>query len=177
MNYSLKLVFILCGLSFSHISLTASPPENSWIGSSGSWYCNDGYKRVSDTCEVIEVPENAYAFGSEWYCESGYVRLKEKCTLKGSLRNIAGSDTPQPGSISSNPKDFSSPIYNTSNPTTTFNAPPSNTSQPLIRSCAENGSCYGDISSATGRAKTVRVKGYYRKDGTYVRGHYRSKPR
>jgi len=42
-------------------------------------------------------------------------------------------------------------------------------------SCAENGTCYGDISIATGKPKTVRVKGYYRKDGTYVRGHYRSK--
>ena len=43
-------------------------------------------------------------------------------------------------------------------------------------SCAENGSCYGDISSNTGSPKTVEVKGYHRKDGTYVRGHYRSKP-
>jgi hypothetical protein len=43
--------------------------------------------------------------------------------------------------------------------------------------CAENGSCYGDISQATGRPKTVNVRGYYRKDGTYVRGHYRSRPR
>ena len=43
--------------------------------------------------------------------------------------------------------------------------------------CAENGSCYGDISKNTGRSKTVRVRGYYRKDGTYVRGHYRSKKR
>lgn len=41
--------------------------------------------------------------------------------------------------------------------------------------CAENGSCYGDRSSITGRPKTTHVKGYYRKDGTYVRGHYRSK--
>lgn len=43
--------------------------------------------------------------------------------------------------------------------------------------CAENGSCYGDISAETLRPKTVHVKGYYRKDGTYVRGHYRSKPK
>jgi hypothetical protein len=42
--------------------------------------------------------------------------------------------------------------------------------------CAENGSCYGDISAATGRPKTVPVQGYYRQDGTYVRGHYRSAP-
>ena len=40
--------------------------------------------------------------------------------------------------------------------------------------CAENGSCYGDISSITGIPKTISVRGYYRKDGTYVRGHYRS---
>ena len=43
--------------------------------------------------------------------------------------------------------------------------------------CAGNGSCYGDISSYTGRPKKVHVSGYYRKDGTYVRGHYRSRPR
>ena len=42
---------------------------------------------------------------------------------------------------------------------------------------AENGSYYGQISNLTGRPKTVHVRGYYRKDGTYVRGHYRSKPR
>lgn len=50
-------------------------------------------------------------------------------------------------------------------------------SQIAYKKCAENGSCYGDISSLTGRPKTVAVKGYYRKDGTYVRGHYRSKPK
>jgi len=43
--------------------------------------------------------------------------------------------------------------------------------------CAENGSCYGDISSETGRPKTVYVRGYTRRDGTYVRGQYRSPPR
>lgn len=42
---------------------------------------------------------------------------------------------------------------------------------------AENGSYYGETSKLTGRPKTVHVNGYYRKDGTYVRGHYRSSPR
>jgi hypothetical protein len=42
---------------------------------------------------------------------------------------------------------------------------------------AENGSYYGEISPATGRPKTLHVEGYYRKDGTYVRGHYRGAPR
>ena len=45
------------------------------------------------------------------------------------------------------------------------------------RGCAENGSCFGDISPHTGWPKTVRVRGYRRRDGTYVRGHYRSRPR
>jgi molybdate-binding protein len=40
----------------------------------------------------------------------------------------------------------------------------------------ENGSYKGEISETTGRPKTVPVDGYYRKDGTYVKGHYRSSP-
>ena len=40
---------------------------------------------------------------------------------------------------------------------------------------AENGSYYGQ-PNANGVPKTVAVGGYYRKDGTYVRGHYRSAP-
>jgi molybdate-binding protein len=42
---------------------------------------------------------------------------------------------------------------------------------------AENGTYYGQLSDTTGRPKTVYVNGYYRKDGTYVRSHYRSSPR
>lgn len=44
-----------------------------------------------------------------------------------------------------------------------------------VGGCAEDGSCFGDFSEATGRPRTVRVQGYYRRDGTYVRGHYRSR--
>jgi hypothetical protein len=54
-----------------------------------------------------------------------------------------------------------------SNATTTADAPP----------VAENGSYYGEISPETGRPKTVHVEGYYKRDGTYVREHYRSAPR
>jgi hypothetical protein len=45
-----------------------------------------------------------------------------------------------------------------------------------VPGCAENGSCYGDISALTGRPKTVAVSGYFRSNGTYVRGYYRSAP-
>ena len=49
---------------------------------------------------------------------------------------------------------------------------PSSTGVPGV---AENGSYYGQLN-AKGVPKTVHVDGYYRKDGTYVRGHYRSPP-
>lgn len=57
------------------------------------------------------------------------------------------------------------------------NLPTWNKSQYPRIGCAENGSCYGDISKINGMSKTIRVEGYYRSDGTYVRGHYRSKGR
>jgi hypothetical protein len=43
--------------------------------------------------------------------------------------------------------------------------------------CAENGSCFGAISTVNGMPKTSYVNGYFRRDGTYVRGHYRSNGR
>ena len=48
---------------------------------------------------------------------------------------------------------------------------------PLGSGCAENGSCYGDTSIINGMPKTTHVNGYFRRDGTYVRGHYRSSGR
>jgi hypothetical protein len=42
---------------------------------------------------------------------------------------------------------------------------------------AENGSYCGEISKRTNRPKNIYVQGYYRKDGKYVRGHYKSKRR
>lgn len=56
-----------------------------------------------------------------------------------------------------------------------INSAGQNTSTPVSPACAENGSCYGDPNQ-NGVPKTVHVNGYYRKDGTYVRGYYRSAP-
>lgn len=52
---------------------------------------------------------------------------------------------------------------------------PAAVTAPAYGSVAENGSYYGQ-PNANGVPKTVAVGGYYRKDGTYVRGHYRSAP-
>lgn len=42
---------------------------------------------------------------------------------------------------------------------------------------AENGDYYNRDNDGDGRVESVFVKGYYRKDGTYVRSHYRAAPR
>ena len=55
-----------------------------------------------------------------------------------------------------------------------YYVPPRTVDQPPV---AENGSYYGEISEKTGRPKTVHVDSYTRRDGTYVRGYYRSAPR
>ena len=49
-------------------------------------------------------------------------------------------------------------------------------SQPKQEKATGLKSGYGEISTITGRPKTVYVKGYYRKDGTYVQPYYRSPP-
>ena len=49
-----------------------------------------------------------------------------------------------------------------------------NKNQVIKVACAENGSCSGDISKLTQHPKRDLIKGYSRKDGTYVRDHYKS---
>lgn len=43
--------------------------------------------------------------------------------------------------------------------------------------CVERDDCASEVAVGTGRPKTVFVRGYYRKDGVYVRPYRRSKPR
>jgi len=49
-------------------------------------------------------------------------------------------------------------------------------SRPFDSGWAEERSCYGDISAATGTPKSVYKNGYTHRDGTYVRSHSRSLP-
>lgn len=87
-----------------------------------------------------------------------------------------------PPVISGSSEDASSHItsesFNSSSPVTSSSASRETLpSETMAAPVAENGSYYGEMSPNTGRPKTVHVDGYYRKDGTYVRGHYRSSPR
>lgn len=58
-------------------------------------------------------------------------------------------------------------------PATAPSYPPSYTRSPGCTS----GNYYGAISCATGLPKTTYVRPYFRKDGTFVSGHYRSRRR
>ena len=67
----------------------------------------------------------------------------------------------------------SQPAYSSGSAVTAYEADAVTT--PAYGAVAENGSYYGQ-PNVNGVPKTVAVNGYYRKDGTYVRGYYRSPP-
>lgn len=125
--------------------------------------------------KALELDEVKYWKNIGYYYDpnSQIVFLDEDKTTKLSsiagIHNDTGSgyrfiDSFLPSSFSS----YSSSYYTPKQyPRTSYTFP----------SIAENDSYYGEISEATGRPKTVYVHGYYRKDGTYVRSHYRSSPR
>ena len=72
------------------------------------------------------------------------------------------------GQLASSRPNTSSSV---SNGTTSSGSSGSGNSSPS--GCVDRNS-YGATSCETGRAKTEYVSGYYRKDGTYVKGYYRS---
>jgi hypothetical protein len=53
-------------------------PANSYVLGS-SWYCNDGYKKVGNTCEKVKNPANSYVLGPNWYCNDGYKKVGSAC--------------------------------------------------------------------------------------------------
>jgi hypothetical protein len=72
---------------------------------------------------------------------------------------------------------ISPPVASEISPSRTNLSAPSQLISPMpAYGIAENGSYYGQPNQY-GIPKTVRVSSYFRKDGTYVRGHYRSSPR
>ena len=103
------------------------------------------------SAQVPGQPANSWVHGSSWYCNNGYQKSGNECvSIFGRAANGETANTTATPPTPTNPK-------------------------PAAPLCAENGSCYGDVSPLTGNPKTVSVQGYFRKDGTYVRGHYRSK--
>ena len=125
-------------------------------------------------------PERSSAASSASALADALVNLKPTCAENGSCYGDISQTTGRPKTVHVNGYYRSDGTYvrghyrSTPSASTSYKSAPAATSKP---GCAENGSCYGEISPATSRPKTVHVRGYYRKDGTYVRGHYRSRPR
>ncbi|MFK8011417.1 MAG: hypothetical protein AB8B80_05215 [Marinicellaceae bacterium] len=62
------------------------------------------------------------------------------------------------------------------NGSVTFIYTPNDNYSPSNSGACKSEGYYGEISCLTGRPKTISVSGYYRKNGTYVKHHYRSRP-
>ena len=114
------------------------------------------------SAQIPGQPANSFVSGSSWYCKDGYQKSGNECAsifARGAASSVTSGPTaravsayaPIPKSTSALPPPVSSPA------------------------CSESGSCYGDISAITGLPKTNYVNGYVRKDGTAVRGYYRSR--
>lgn len=56
-------------------------PANSWVYGS-NWYCNDGYRQNGNTCEKVVAPANSWVYGSNWYCDDGYKQVGNKCVVR-----------------------------------------------------------------------------------------------
>ena len=149
-----KLLLLITFFTSTASAQVPGQPANSWVQGS-NWHCNSGYQKSGNECVRIFAgmggqPANSWVQGSNWHCNSGYQKSGNQCV--SSFSGIANAEN-----------------------TNTTTAPPTTYTSPTATSCAENGSCYGDVSPLTGRPKTVPVQGYFRSNGTYVRGHYRSK--
>jgi len=123
--------------------------------------CNSGYSTCNQTLltEEQKTKVNESALSRNFYaCNNGYSTCNQSfLTEEQRQRLIAKSNNSSSATFSGTQKNEQPNPYPNSG-----------------GACAENGSCYGDISNITGLPKTTQVNGYYRKDGTYVRGHYRS---
>lgn len=60
--------------------------------------CNPGYERVGNSCQAIELPNNArfYGMGNNWRCTRGYRKLADNCVRillpRNAKLNIIGND-------------------------------------------------------------------------------------
>ena len=120
----------------------------------GLYGCDSGQLTSSEQTAVAEAARGrnySECLNGLYGCDSGQLTSSEQAAVASRKQG-----TPTSGVVGTSGQNAS--------PTATATAP-----------CAENGSCYGDLN-ANGVPKTVHVDGYYRKDGTYVRGYYRSAP-
>ena len=123
---------------------------------SGYGYCNHAWLTTSELSEVT-AGERRRNLNS---CKTGYGYCNHAQLTAAEVQEVGTTERTQ----------AAAPTL----PATSV-APISPIVPATVPGVAENGSYYGQ-PNANGIPKTVHVDGYYRKDGTYVRGRYRSPP-
>ena len=145
-----------------------------WYGSSRISFRNDKVNSYSKGSVDLKIsidpngeylnPDDSYGVSNNYYSYNGkeYSIREEENKFSVNVYPISNTDSTKINNIEEdNLESYTIKDYY----------------QNEYSSAAENGSYYGEISNETGRPKTVYVNGYFRKDGTYVRSHYRSKPK
>lgn len=163
---TLLFMFLLANTCWGKIILDESGNKFITIGST-----------KDEVLEVLGTPSNIYPSLNEWGYNCEYISFDGNERIKGytnaktlkilmipKSKSIVNESLPTPKATSS-PKTILNTIQST------------NESTSIRTTYIPASSCYGEISEKTGRPKTVAVKGYTRKDGTYVKPHYRSAPR
>jgi hypothetical protein len=118
------------------------------ITSTEDIYLYNSPSKSDNEKDVIVIPAGTYYYST----------FKKKRFRKAKYGNVKG--------YVYNPY-FDNPYY----------SPRNSNSQSTSTSTSTPRNNYSSSSSTTSYPKTVNVKGYYRRDGTYVRPHTRSAPR
>lgn len=162
------ILSIFVGISWGEILEDASGNRFITIGST-----------KDEVLEILGTPKKINATYNWWYY--GYERLSfdrndrvKEYTNSKALRVLL-LPTSQKNKYTDNSINSDSPLPGNS---TTNSLKPTGSNQSVSPSSYTTASSgYGEISEKMGRPKTVSVKGYTRKDGTFVNPHYRSAPR
>lgn len=128
-------------------------------------------------CQTPSAPPSSYpanSFEIAGTAEDGDARFRSLFRSWVAVESMASADarTAAPPTGPAVAPRYAAPAPSTYTPAY-LGPPPAPEAQPRY-GCSESGSCYGDISPATGRPKTVYVPGYFKSNGKYVRGYYRS---
>lgn len=173
MKKHISLLFLLLLSLFAHNSWAQIIEDNS-----GSRYLTIGSTK-DEVLEILGTPSEINANLNLWYYGfarlsfDGQNRVKEYTNAKAlKILLLPPSHKPKLTNTSPSFSSSTSTINSSSSSKVTSPAPPTHSSSYIPVS-----SVYGEISEITGRPKTVHVNGYYRKDGTYVKPHYRSPPK
>lgn len=119
-----------------------------------------------EVLEVLGTPTVVKYNGRTWWYGCSYTDFNEK----GEIKEYSGGNQLKIRLLPKNTPQVKSETENTSS----SSIPSCKTRKPIYSSRSSSVSSYGEISSTTGRAKTVHVRGYTKKDGTYMSTHYRS---